>query len=293
MDLARNPRRGRGDDRRGAGRVPERRPGRTGAARAVSGADSVPARRARTLLLPHLLGQRGGPAVLRPGHAVDVRLRQGRTRCGRSARRGSGIRTAPSATGARPGPGAPISTGRCGPRKLPTPMPPSRRRGRWPARDMAAPRERDYIDALSVRYVESFDVAKRREQDEAYAAAMKALSERYPDDLDAATPVRRGAVPARAAPGHAGPERPQRPAAAWRARRRPGAVHRASRRLSPLRPCHRIDGRAREGGGVRRASGERHSRRQPHQPHAVATPGTRSAVGRTGSAPTSGPGTRI
>ena len=50
-----------------------------------------------------------------------------------------------------------------------------------------SPRERDYIDALSVRYVESFDVAKRREQDEAYAAAMKALSERYPDDLDAAT----------------------------------------------------------------------------------------------------------
>ena len=47
-------------------------------------------------------------------------------------------------------------------------------------------RERDYIDALSVRYVESFDVAKRRDQDEAYAEAMKALSERYPDDLDAA-----------------------------------------------------------------------------------------------------------
>ena len=47
-------------------------------------------------------------------------------------------------------------------------------------------RERDYIDALSVRYVENFDVAKRREQDEAYAEAMKALAERYPDDLDAA-----------------------------------------------------------------------------------------------------------
>ena len=48
-------------------------------------------------------------------------------------------------------------------------------------------RERDYIDALSVRYVEDFDVAKRRDQDEAYAEAMKALSERYPDDLDAAS----------------------------------------------------------------------------------------------------------
>ena len=50
-----------------------------------------------------------------------------------------------------------------------------------------SPRERDYIDALSVRYVEDFDVATRREQDEAYAEAMKALSERHPDDLDAAT----------------------------------------------------------------------------------------------------------
>ena len=50
-----------------------------------------------------------------------------------------------------------------------------------------SPRERDYIDALSVRYVENFDVARRREQDEAYAEAMKALAERHPDDLDAAT----------------------------------------------------------------------------------------------------------
>ena len=48
-------------------------------------------------------------------------------------------------------------------------------------------RERDYIDALSARYVENFDVARRREQDEAYAEAMKALSERHPDDTDAAT----------------------------------------------------------------------------------------------------------
>ena len=65
-------------------------------------------------------------------------------------------------------------------------MPRSRRR--WPSRRRGhgTARERDYIDALSVRYVESFDVAKRRDQDEAYAEAMKALSERYPDDLDAA-----------------------------------------------------------------------------------------------------------
>ena len=49
------------------------------------------------------------------------------------------------------------------------------------------PRERDYIRALSARYVENFEVARRREQDEAYRDAMKALSERHPDDLDAAT----------------------------------------------------------------------------------------------------------
>ena len=51
----------------------------------------------------------------------------------------------------------------------------------------ASARERAYIEALSVRYVEHFEVDKRREQDEAYAEAMRQLSERYPDDLDAAT----------------------------------------------------------------------------------------------------------
>ena len=51
----------------------------------------------------------------------------------------------------------------------------------------ASARERAYIEALSVRYVEDFQVDKRREQDEAYAEAMRSLSERYPDDLDAAT----------------------------------------------------------------------------------------------------------
>ena len=51
----------------------------------------------------------------------------------------------------------------------------------------ASARERAYIEALSVRYVEHFEVDTRREQDEAYAEAMRLLSERYPDDLDAAT----------------------------------------------------------------------------------------------------------
>ncbi len=48
-------------------------------------------------------------------------------------------------------------------------------------------KERAYIDALSVRYVENFEVDKRREQDEAYAEAMRLLVEQFPDDLDATT----------------------------------------------------------------------------------------------------------
>ena len=51
----------------------------------------------------------------------------------------------------------------------------------------ASPVERDYIDALAVRYVKDFDAEKRRAQDEAYAESMRRLSEKYPDDLDART----------------------------------------------------------------------------------------------------------
>ena len=48
-------------------------------------------------------------------------------------------------------------------------------------------KERDFIDALSVRYVANFDVSKRVQQDRAYADAMRKLSQKYPDDLDAMT----------------------------------------------------------------------------------------------------------
>lgn len=54
-------------------------------------------------------------------------------------------------------------------------------------REHANPKEQAFIDALSIRYVEDFDPATRREQDEAYAEAMQKLSEQYPDDLDAMT----------------------------------------------------------------------------------------------------------
>ena len=53
--------------------------------------------------------------------------------------------------------------------------------------DGASPRERAYIEAITTRYVEDFDPATRRDQDEAYAEAMRELSEAYPDDLDAVT----------------------------------------------------------------------------------------------------------
>ena len=54
-------------------------------------------------------------------------------------------------------------------------------------RASASPREQAYIDALSTRYVEDFDPATRREQDEAYAGAMREVAEAWPDDLDAMT----------------------------------------------------------------------------------------------------------
>ena len=40
-------------------------------------------------------------------------------------------------------------------------------------KDKASPLERDFIDALTVRYVKDFDVKTRKEQDEAYSQAMK------------------------------------------------------------------------------------------------------------------------
>jgi tetratricopeptide (TPR) repeat protein len=53
-----------------------------------------------------------------------------------------------------------------------------------PAR--ATPVERAFIQAMSVRYVERFDQTKQKDQDRAYAEAMKKVADAYPDDLDAA-----------------------------------------------------------------------------------------------------------
>lgn len=51
----------------------------------------------------------------------------------------------------------------------------------------ASAKEKAFIEAMAVRYVEHFDPATRIDQDRAYARAMERVAETYPDDLDAAT----------------------------------------------------------------------------------------------------------
>lgn len=53
--------------------------------------------------------------------------------------------------------------------------------------DSATEKEADMIRALQTRYVEDFDPATRRVQDQAYADAMAELAGKYPDDLDLST----------------------------------------------------------------------------------------------------------
>jgi tetratricopeptide (TPR) repeat protein len=61
------------------------------------------------------------------------------------------------------------------------------RKARHLAGHHANSEERALIGAMSVRYVEHFDPAKRREQDLAYADAMRKVHERFPSDVDAGT----------------------------------------------------------------------------------------------------------
>lgn len=53
--------------------------------------------------------------------------------------------------------------------------------------DHATAVEQALIDAMSKRYVERFDPDTRRDQDVAYAEAMRAVHERFPNDLEAGT----------------------------------------------------------------------------------------------------------
>ncbi len=54
-------------------------------------------------------------------------------------------------------------------------------------RARANAKEQALIDAIQVRYVETFDASRRVEQDRAYAEAMRKVSEQFPDDLEIAT----------------------------------------------------------------------------------------------------------
>ena len=51
----------------------------------------------------------------------------------------------------------------------------------------ATAKERAFIDAMAVRYVETFDPEKRVDQDKVYAEAMGRVADAYPDDLEAQT----------------------------------------------------------------------------------------------------------
>ena len=82
--------------------------------------------------------------------------------------------------------------------------------------------------------------------------------------------LRRGPVPAGAAAGDTGSERPECQAAARGAGTRARGRHPAPRRVSSVRARHGIDRPAREGRAVHRVPGQRHSGGEPHQPHAVA-----------------------
>jgi tetratricopeptide (TPR) repeat protein len=54
-------------------------------------------------------------------------------------------------------------------------------------KDRATAMERALIEAMAVRYVETFETATRVEQDRAYRDAMEQVSARYPEDLEIAT----------------------------------------------------------------------------------------------------------
>jgi tetratricopeptide (TPR) repeat protein len=51
----------------------------------------------------------------------------------------------------------------------------------------ATEKERAFIEALAVRYVKTYEAAKKREYDAAYAEAARKLYEKYPKDADAGT----------------------------------------------------------------------------------------------------------
>ena len=111
---------------------------------------------------------------------------------------------------------------------------------------------------------------------------MAKVAAQYPERSRRDHALRRRAVPARAAPRHARRQRAEHQAPARRARIGAEDRSEASRRLPSLRARHRIHGAARARRSVRGVSRQDHSRRQPHQPHAVAHLERSRTLGRFG-----------
>ena len=137
--------------------------------------------------------------------------------------------------------------------------------------DRASPKERSFIEAMGVRYVERFDPETRiTTQDRAYAEAMSRVAAAYPDDLDVGDALRRSAVPAAAEARVFDLNDPTvarllgvLEGALKRDIRHPGACHLYIHTTE-------LTSEPRAGRAVRRVSGQLDSGRQPHQPHAVA-----------------------
>ena len=144
----------------------------------------------------------------------------------------------------------------------------------------ASAKERAFIDAMAVRYVEKFDPEKRVDQDKAYAEAMGRVADAYPDDLEAATLHADALFLLEPRRGTRDVQEPERPASASRARTDSREGRSSSRRVSSVRPRHRVDRRARARNCVRRVPRQIDTRREPHQPHAVAHMERSGAVGR-------------
>ena len=138
------------------------------------------------------------------------------------------------------------------------------------APEHADERERAFIDAMAVRYVEDFDPEKRREQDEPYAEAMRKVYERYPDDLDAGTLYAEALFLLE-------PRRGERDIHSPSVKRLhevlEGVLAKDIRHvggLSSVYPRDGINGRAGQSRGVRGVHRDVDSRGEPHQPYAIA-----------------------
>ena len=151
-------------------------------------------------------------------------------------------------------------------------------------RDKATPhRAASFIDALPVRYVKNFDAKTRVEQDKAYAEAMRKLSEKYPDDLDAGTLYADALFLLE-------PRRGTRDVNAPNIKRLHGVLESVLTR-DPKHPgaCHlyvhatESTVRPDKAEACAQFLGSTHSRRQPHQSHAVAHLQRGRPLGRFGA----------